>query len=153
MSKIIPGSLRIPLRIELQGLPPLISNAFGRTRSGITYKKKDIRQWEQLAEIKIKTAARMLYGTHDLSKYRGFPVCLEIIVYRDSWRAKAGPRKGLYVRPDLSNFIKILEDALFKSLNLDDSAVVELTAVKQEMPGHPKTIIVFEFSPEILEDL
>lgn len=139
--------ISFPLRIEIPGLPPSVNHTYGLGRHGM-FKNAKAREWERIAQIKIKTTAQMLFGTHDLSKYRGWPVSLELLFCRPSWRSKAGPKKGLYVRPDCSNFIKIVEDSVFKSLNLDDSAVVELMATKQECVGEPKTIIVFQFVPD-----
>lgn len=89
-------------------------------------------------------AARVRFGRSDLSEFKGHPVSLTLEFHRPKWTGKSGIKKGLYVRPDISNFVKIAEDAIFRALSLDDSAVVDLTLRKVESES-VRTFIDFRF--------
>lgn len=93
-------------------------------------------------------AAREAVGTPHFEIMRGWPIRLTISFIRPSWRAKSGPNKGRLVRPDISNLIKVTEDAVCRALFLDDSAVADLTVAKVERDGPVRTEILFEFMNE-----
>lgn len=109
------------------------------------YKTKKAFDWQELAKIRIRQMARSLWGTYELSAMRGLPIEVTLWVCRESWTGKAKLKRGLYVRPDITNFIKGAEDALCGALGLDDAAVVEFRAVKQVRTGENLTIMELRF--------
>lgn len=122
-----------PLEIIIEGLPPTtINHTYGVGRNGRFFKKKKVSVWQDCLSRKINKLAELVWGISDVSRYLGRPLRLEIEYCRPSWRGKSGPKKGLYVRPDISNFIKGTEDAVMRGLGLDDSAVVQLIVMKIE---------------------
>lgn len=138
-----------PLIVEIGGLPPSVNHTYGYGRYGV-YKNRDAVKWQNWASFIIKTAARESWGTCDLGVFKGLPIKLTISFIKPSWRVKSGPRKGKLVKPDVSNLVKIVEDALCSSLGLDDAAVVEMTALKIERTCHPdaRTEVRMEFVRE-----
>lgn len=130
--------------IVIPGLPPSVNHTYGLGRHGM-FKNKKARDWEIKATGLIKKAAIKLWGSADLSGRRGAPVELVMHFCKPSWRGKTKKTCERYVRPDVSNFIKITEDAVFKTLGLDDCAVTHLSAVKCEIPGEVRTIVRMEF--------
>lgn len=135
------------LVVEIPGLPPSVNHTYSFTRRG-AFKKPEVRKWEGVAHYLISQASQEAYGKQDLSIMRGEPIRLILSFIRPSWRAKSGLNKGRLVRPDVSNFIKVTEDAVCGALGLDDSAVVELTVLKLERSGDIRTEIVLEFVNE-----
>lgn len=130
------------LQICVPGLPPSVNKLYATVR-GRRVKSRESRLYQtQVAHI-ARQAAMITYGTHDLSSLRGRPLRFGMLVLRPSWRAKSGSK--LYVRPDLSNFIKACEDSVISALGLDDSAVVELIATKIEHDGVVRTVVRLSF--------
>lgn len=117
------------LHVILQGLPPSVNKLYANVR-GRRVKTQLGRIWATNSIWPIGMACQSAYGTRSLSDLKGRPLWLQLRFSRPSWRAKSG--SGLYVRPDVSNFIKCAEDAFISALGLDDSAVVELVASKIE---------------------
>lgn len=101
--------------------------------------------WSEAASYLIKAQARRLWGFSDLKAFIGQPMALYLVFYRDTWHGKTKSKRNLYVRPDLSNFIKVAEDAIMGALGLDDSAIVELTCSKVEREGEDSVGICLEF--------
>lgn len=64
------------------------------------------------------------------------PLKLEITLYLERTENKGYPKKTKtrYKRVDVSNRVKLLEDALFDALGVDDSSVFSLTITKQDRP-------------------
>lgn len=64
------------------------------------------------------------------------PLELEIKLFFSHTQNKGWPSKAKsrYKRVDVSNRVKLLEDALFKALGVDDSAIFSLTISKQDRP-------------------
>lgn len=134
----------IELDIEILG-HPVSANAIWRGSGRRVYKTPEARRFEDLVFICTGQALRAQHGLGDLGAYKGRPIRLEISVTKPSWRGKTKATKDKYVRPDLSNFIKLCEDSVFKALALDDSAVVELIARKLEVDGPLRTFVRIVF--------
>lgn len=117
------------LNFIIAGHPTSANQMWRKSRFGM-FKTKEAKLWEDRAEFAASKAAIKAYGTTNLASLKGRPLSLEISICRPSWTGKTKEKKGLYVRPDISNFIKSCEDAVMRALGLDDSAVVEITALK-----------------------
>lgn len=131
-----------PLEFGFSGHPPSVNKLYATVR-GHRVKTKAAREFSNLICFRSSSASLLFYNTTNLTKLKGKPLKLELAFYRPSWRAKNG--SGLYVRPDLSNFIKILEDSIMGAFGLDDSAVVELIAKKVEKEGEECTFVRLSF--------
>lgn len=134
-----------PLSIDIETLPPSTNHIWRNNGRGRVYKILDATRWEEHAIRAVRGAALDAYRTFDLEALTGRPLKLEIFVQRPTWHGKTKAKKHLYVRPDLSNYIKASEDALFRALLLDDSAVIELIAKKVEGPGIERTLLRLTF--------
>lgn len=136
------------LIVEIPDHPPSINHTYGfngRRR----FKDKRAVRWQTMAEMLTQNAAMELYGTFKLEQLVGKPIKLELFYYRETWRGKAKPKRGLYVRPDLDGFLKISIDSVFNALGLDDCAVIELVAHKVEQIGPNKLVIKLKFIDEV----
>jgi Holliday junction resolvase RusA-like endonuclease len=129
---------KFPVEIEIPGLPTSVNHTYGFSNRRV-FKNSKARAWETIAKIKVRSAAKLFYGMHDLSWAKGMGFELHLTFVRETWRGKSKAKHGLYVRPDVSNFIKLCEDSICSALCLDDSAVVKLSAAKKEEPGEAKT--------------
>lgn len=136
---------RYGLLIEIPGLPPSVNHTYGFSSKG-GWKKPEVKRWEHEAQWLASQTALKAYGSFKLEEFRGLPIKLEMSFIRPSWRSKRKPKH--YVRPDVSNFIKVTEDSVCKALGLEDSAVVEVTALKIERSGPVRTEVRFNFVNE-----
>jgi Holliday junction resolvase RusA-like endonuclease len=135
------------LAVSIPGHPESVNHTYRRGFGGQVYKTSIASAWERMAINEVKRAALRVYGTSKLAILKGAPVRLEIDFCRDTWRKKKKSENHLVVRPDVSNLVKLAEDALFRGLDLDDSAVVILLVKKVEMPGPIKTQMRLQFLP------
>ena len=136
-----------PLTVNVPGLPESVNHTYRRGYGGQVYKTSQASAWESIATMETKRAALRAYGTSKLGILKGAPVRLEIDFCRDTWRKKKKSESHLIVRPDVSNLVKLAEDALFRGLDLDDSAVVILQVQKVEVKGPVKTQLRLSFLP------
>ncbi len=132
--------MSLELSIEIPG-HPISANKIWRGAGKHVYKTPEARGWESLAFMKAKMALSRQHGLKDLAAYKGKAIKLEMDFFRSSWKGKTKATRELYVRPDVSNFIKLCEDSIMKALGLDDSAVIELIARKVEHPGLERTLV------------
>lgn len=133
-----------PLIVTLDGLPPSVNHTYGFGGRRV-FKKPEALKWQQNAIWVISKAAIEVYGTTNLITMKGLPIRLELSFIRPSWRSKL----KLYVRPDISNLVKITEDTVCEALGrLDDSSVIDLSVHKIERDGPVRTEIRFEFIRE-----
>lgn len=133
-----------PLRVEILGHPPSVNRIYRIHKRGI-FKIKAAASWGNLAEGRVRLEALKVFGKVDLSYLKGHGIILHLQYTRETWHGKTKSKKHLYVRPDLSNFIKVTEDAVCKALGLDDCAVKYLLCEKVEAPGPDQTIIQLRF--------
>lgn len=136
-----------PLEFTIPGHPPSVNKLYNPIR-GRLIKSREGHKWEGFSLLFVRRAAIEAYGTFRLDLLKGRPISLEIVFYRPSWRAASG--SGLYVRPDVSNFIKAAEDGIMTALGLDDSAVVNLTVSKAEDKGAVRMFARIRFLEEYI---
>ena len=117
------------LVVLIAGHPVSVNHMYARGNRKL-YKTPEAARWETTAAYHVRIAAQRLWGLYDLSEYKGYPLHVEMIVMRPTWLGKTKAKRGLYVRPDVTNFIKSAEDVLCRTLNLDDSAVIRFVATK-----------------------
>lgn len=115
-----------PLSFTIPGLPPSVNELYSTVR-GRRVKTRAGHKWEGFSLLFVRRAALEAYQTFRLEDLKGKPLKVEITFCRPSWVAKNGNVK----RPDCDNLIKALLDGIMKSLNLDDSAIWEISAVKR----------------------
>lgn len=134
-----------PLSIEIENHPVSVNMIWRRKASGGMYKVAKANAWGARAEITIRLGARLLWSTYNLASLIGHPISLELLFYRDTWHGKTKNKRDLYVRPDLSNFIKATEDAVMSALFLDDCAIINLQCKKVERAGGDAVGIRLQF--------
>lgn len=134
------------LSIVIESHPPS-TNRIWRQGNRRVYKTPQATAWDAKCRAITTGKALELYGTTDLSGLKGLPLSLELAFVRAQWTGKARSMRGLLVRPDVSNFIKTVEDSVLNALGLDDSAVVELHARKVTEPGPDRTRVRLSFLP------
>lgn len=132
------------LRIEIEGLP-VSANAACRSFGRRVVKTVEARRFERLAMLRTRAACIAQLGKLNLAHLNGEAVRLTIEVHRESWRGATKATCKRWVQPDVSNFIKYCEDAVFKALGLNDGSVVELVARKIETAGRSRTVVVLAF--------
>lgn len=141
-----------PLLVEVSGHPESV-NRLWRSGNGRVYKSSQATIWDSMAQITIRKEAKRLYGLFNLSVLSGYPIRLDLDFYRDTWHCKTKNKKHLIVRPDVSNLIKVAEDAITRALGLEDSAVVELVVRKVEMRGPIRTVFRLSFLKDYKTDV
>lgn len=105
--------------------PPTINHAYMTTKSGKRLLKPEFIQFKFVVSTLIANGKQL----------RGLPLPplqLFIEVYPPDKRKR-----------DLDNIIKVLQDAIFDGLHLDDSMVTTLAVTRKEMIKHGKVIVHF----------
>lgn len=115
------------LELYIPMMPPSVNNCYKRNRFGGMRLSKDGVDFKRIVAYKVKRDAMKLSLSEKLS--------LEIEFHSPKWLTK----KGLIARVDVSNLIKIAEDALMEALGLDDKNVFELRVLK--VPSSKSMII------------
>lgn len=115
---------------------------------GRRFKIESAKSWERIAITYARKAAQDAFQITNLSFLKGWPLKLEIEVCRPSWTGKTRAALGKWIRPDVSNFVKAIEDAMMKAYSLDDAAVVELHVRKRVMPTCERVHVRLEFLKE-----
>lgn len=98
-------------------MPPTINHCYGQARSGRRYMKKEGVTFKKEVEL----ACKQYHGkiAPDLFSL--------VIVVETNWFSKAGKP----LKKDITNRIKVAEDALAKGLGLDDALFFNVTAMKK----------------------
>ncbi len=133
------------LVFSIPGYPPSVNHTYGRGFGGRLFKKSNVRDWETVASIIIRSAAKAAFGTHDLSYMLHKPIEVTYSFYRPTWKGKTKKAADRFVRKDLGNFEKVLTDIICKTLGIDDAAVVILKAFKLEDLGAERTMCELTF--------
>jgi len=108
------------LRVSM--LPPSTNNCFV-TVGNRRVLSKEAKAFKELAQWTVKV------GLKPLPKFAG-PVEVSLTFYSGKWLTKAGKPR----RIDLGNMEKLLVDAVFEMLHLDDSNIWKLTLPKLDGP-------------------
>lgn len=114
--------MKIKTTIYMEPIPKGRPRVVTKGGKVITYTPKKTTMAEDMIR-----AATMSMGSFD----DGIPLKLEAIFYR--LKPRTTPKKVLYpvTRPDISNYLKTLEDALEKFAYQNDSQIVDLVAKKR----------------------
>lgn len=116
------------MTFTLPYLPPSTNNAYINTKRGRVL-SPEARQW--LAATGLIMRSQMHGQPAVLGSALGI-----IISLMGNWKTKAGQWR----KTDLSNRVKLVEDAAMKVLGLDDSAVVSMT-IRKVASAVDKTVI------------
>lgn len=116
--------------IEVPFIPPTINTAYGRNKQGRRYLSEAGKQYKSIVKARC-----FKWRSHVIQ----VPYELEIEIHKP-WYTK----KGTIRKEDISNRIKIAEDALMEGLGLDDCFIFKVSAKKVE-----STLLrtVFSLSP------
>ena len=115
-------------------MPPTINHCYKRNKWGGMRLSKDGVDFKRIVAYvayKVKREALKFSPSDKLS--------LEIEFHSPKWITK----KGLIARADVSNLIKVSEDALMDALGLDDKNVFELKVLK--VPSD-KSMLIYRLS-------
>lgn len=126
------------LSIELP-FPPSVNKAYVTTRSGrriLSSKGKEYKR--SVASIVAKHCADKPSTSIDEVKLE-LTIKLHMETENKGW--STGKAKTRYKRVDASNRVKLLEDALFSVLGVDDSLVFSLHVEKINCSGDPFTTV------------
>lgn len=113
----------------------------------LTAKAKAYKQ--QVSEIMNESGATTYL--REFVEYHG-TVDLWIYVYKDNWYTKTGEPRPNKNAGDCSNRIKVLEDAIFNCIGIDDCHVF-FSGVRK-MPGGeaPKAVVVVRKTPDVVDE-
>ena len=110
--------------------PPSVNRAYATTRGGRRLLTAEGKLYKQ--SIRDVIGQRYSGVTPELSRLGEVPLALTIKLYtrveNKGW--SEGKAKNRYKRVDVSNRVKLLEDALFEALGVDDSLVFRLVVEK-----------------------
>lgn len=112
----------MPFNLRIPCLPPSSNNAFV-TVGNRRVLSKEARAFKDLVQWTVKT------GPRPLPKFSG-PVSVTLTFHSNRWLTKAGKPR----RIDLGNMEKLLVDATFEMLHMDDSNIWKLTLRKLDGP-------------------
>lgn len=104
--------------IEIGLIPPTINTAYGRNRQGRRYLSDAGKHFKSIVKAKCIRFKNTLEER---------PYSLKIEIYKP-WLTK----QGKVAKSDISNRIKLAEDALMEGLGIDDRFIFSITAVKVE---------------------
>jgi Holliday junction resolvase RusA-like endonuclease len=115
------------LTVTLPGLPPSSNHAYQHTAGGGKRRRPDVQAWEADMSLMIRNAATLAGWTWPART----PFALRIEFH-------AARLYGF----DLDNCLKILQDTLVRTLNLDDRYITALQVTKARGPVTQTTIRV-----------
>lgn len=110
--------------------PPSVNRAYATTRGG----RRLLTSEGKLYKQSVRDVIGQLYSgaTPELARLGEVPLSLTVKLYtcveNKGW--SEGKAKNRYKRVDVSNRVKLLEDALFEALGVDDCLVFKLTVEK-----------------------
>lgn len=108
------------LELKIEALPPTVNTAYGFTHMG-GYLKRPGKDFKMLVRVRVK---QLSFSIPDVKE----TYTLSIEFHSKSWRNKDGTIK----KRDVSNLIKIAEDAFIEAIGIDDSRFWELHIKKVE---------------------
>ena len=123
--------LSVALMIDVNlPFPPSVNQAYATTRSGRRLLTSEGKLFKQ--SIRDIIGQKYAVLTPELARIGEVPLSLTITLYTQTenkgW--SQGKAKNRYKRVDVSNRVKLLEDAVFESLDVDDSLVFSLHVYK-----------------------
>ena len=135
-----------PIRFSatLTEFPPSANRLYVRTRRG-TILSKEARKFK--ADATIQLMKKWMFGPK-AEKDRAYRLTLLFYfpkVETAGWPKKA---KNRFVKKDVSNLIKVLEDVIAQAVGVDDSNTLEVLVYKKLDPENPRIEINYEEIPE-----
>ena len=118
------------MTFTLDFLPPSANNAYINTKHGRIL-SPEAREWLNSAGLIMRSQK---HGQHVPDASKGLVVAITLV---GKWKTRA----NTWIRTDLDNRVKLLQDAAFAVMGLNDAAVISLTARKQHHPEQNKSII------------
>lgn len=110
--------------------PPSVNKAYATTRSGRRLLTSEGKLFKQ--SVRDTIGQKYAAVTPELYNLGSVPLCLTVTLYTQTenkgWLQ--GKAKNRYKRVDVSNRVKLLEDAVFEALGVDDCLVFSLHVYK-----------------------
>jgi Holliday junction resolvase RusA-like endonuclease len=135
------------IRIEIPGEP--IGKGRPRFGHGRTYSPEKTQRWEQAAAWE----ARRQYDGEPMEGPLTLTVAAEFTIPKSwpKWRQEAAERGPVWhtIRPDASNVLKAVEDALQGVVYRDDSQIVAV-AVQKTYSLDPKVVVFVDCQDRLL---
>ena len=130
---------QIALRLPF---PPSVNKAYVTTRSGRRILSSAGKEYKR----DVASAIAHHCAAHPETTFDESPLALTIDLYmvteNKGW--SKGNTKSRYKRVDASNRVKLLEDAIFSVLGVDDSLVFDLHVYKHQHDGEPYAHITLQ---------
>ncbi len=115
--------------IDLPGLPPSVNQLYATVR-GNRVKSKVGREYSNLVSLFVRKQLGEYLQDKYFSKQVHRPIRLELYFHKPSWHCVTKGKTHQFIKRDLDNFVKAVQDSLFESMGLDDSCIVELRVKK-----------------------
>lgn len=126
-------------------MPPTINKAYINTSKGrrLTQHAKKTKE-----KIKKLVALQLLKNEFDVHIFKDAKVYLTVHYFFKNVENKGFPKKAKYKfkKNDLSNRLKLLEDAISDSIGIDDSNTFQITLTKNK--GQEKCQVILEVEYE-----
>lgn len=138
------------ISISMTGLPPSSNHAYFNLPRGGRVLSKGGKGY--------KTSVSSFVTQHHHSNIRdvksNWPYGLAIKLtfeelYNATWPTKAANR---YKKVDVSNRVKLLEDALVDSLGIDDSQMIAVFVMKELGPSEMTHVVVWDYEVEQMDN-
>ena len=131
-----PRKLKKLVELEIPGLPPTLNHLYrNNPKTGTRYKTASGRKWQE------DVAALLARVKHNLEPYRGYAK-FEVLMYSAN-----------YLRWDVDNRVKALQDTLSMSGVLDDDKQVIDLHARRLFGNCEKTVItVSVIDPDLVEN-
>jgi len=134
----------VRLEATLIEFPPSTNRLYIRTRHG-TILSKEARKFK--ADALIQLMKEWMFSSK-LEKDRAYRLTLRFYfpkIETSGWPKRA---KNRFVKRDVSNLIKVLEDVIAQATGVDDSNTMEVLVYKRVDESNPRIEITFNELPE-----
>lgn len=134
------------LRLHLPYLPPTVNHAYVTKKNGGRFLSQEGRRFKESAAALLRAKYGAALRGLDADAPYGLGVRFGFrAVENETWPKRA---KRRYKKFDVSNRIKLLEDALCSACDLDDSQFLDVVLEKR-VSEHPETTIwIWEYAPD-----
>lgn len=132
----------------LDGWPISVNDAYVpfKTKKFISTRLSKVGEAYKLyASTQIASAAALTLSAGPDKSYNLYILLTAPDIYTKGWPKTA---KNRHKKVDVSNHIKLLEDALFSCLPIDDSQVMQMTIEKKEGPEKKTYLFLYEVADE-----
>lgn len=126
------------IEIRYEGKQPTVNHMYASPRGGFKYLKPEGRRFKDHVTKLARDAVAELYGDHGVPEYGWYVIHL---IFGIQLYYKNGNKR----RWDVSDRIKLPEDAFAEGVGIDDKAYRRVIADKEDIPhdAEPYTIIRF----------